>query len=47
MLKHMLNIDAIKKLTFLTCNAKKTFNYLRQMFTQVLIFQYFYLEYYF
>ena len=40
----MPNIRAIKKLIFLIFNLKKIFNYLRQAFIKVLIFQYFDLE---
>ena len=37
-LTRMLNIRAIKKSNFLTPNAKKDFNYLKQEFIEVLIF---------
>ena len=40
----MPNIKATKKLIFLTTDAKKTFNYLRQIFIKALIFRYFNLE---
>ena len=42
----MLNIGAIKKFIFLTFNAKKTFNYMKQAFIKALIFFYFNLESY-
>ena len=38
---HVPNIKLTKKPIFLTFNAKKTFNYLRQAFIKTLIFQYF------
>ena len=45
-LKHILNIKAIKKSIFLTFNAKKIFNNLKQAFIKVLILQYFNLKSY-
>ena len=45
-LTHMPNIEAIKKLIFLTLDAKKTFNYLRQAFIKALILQHFNLKCY-
>ena len=38
---HMPNIGAIKKYIFLTPNAKKTFNHLKQAFVKALILLYF------
>ena len=43
---YMLNIKAIKKSIFLTFNAKKFFNYLRQTFIKTLILQLFDLKWY-
>ena len=40
-LTHIPNIGAIKELTFLTFDAKKTFNYLWLAFIKASIFQYF------
>ena len=42
----MPNIGAIRKPTFLTFNAKKVFNHLKQAFIKALIFQHFDLEKY-
>ena len=39
-----MRIKAIKKPTFLTSNAKKPFNSLKQVFIKALIFKYFNLE---
>ena len=40
-LTHMLNIRNMQELIFLTSNAKKIFNYLRQVFIKSLILWYF------
>ena len=40
------SIRAIEKLNFLTLNTRKVFNFSKQVFTLVLIFQYFDLKYY-
>ena len=40
-LTYMLNIKDIKKFVFLTSNAKKAFNCLKQVFIKALIFKYF------
>ena len=40
-LTRVSNIEATKKTTFLNFNAKKVFNYLKQMFIKALIFWYF------
>ena len=45
-LMHILNIRAINKLTFLTPNAKKIFNHLRQTFIKAPILRYFDLKSY-
>ena len=45
-LTYILNIEAIKKLTFLILNAKKTFNYLQLVFIKALILQHFDLKIY-
>ena len=45
-LTYVPNIGAIKELIFLTLNAKKIFNYLKQAFIKILIFQHFDLESY-
>ena len=43
-LMYMLNIGTIKKPIFLTPNAKKIFNYLREIFIKAIILQYFNLK---
>ena len=45
-LTYILNIRATKKLTFLIFNAKKVFNYLKQLFIKALIFRRFDLKSY-
>ena len=45
-LTHVPNIKATEESIFLTPNAKKTFNYLKQIFIKDPIFQHFNLEYY-
>ena len=45
-LTYMPNIRAIKELIFLTSNAKKTFNNLREAFIKAPIFQHFVLKSY-
>ena len=45
-LTHVLNIEALKKLTFLIFNIKKTLNYLKQAFIKAPILQHFDLKRY-